>query len=148
MKAVLTRANTVASFAIRARVWQSWSHGVIVDSPTYAVDSTFKLNGVRRRPLHEALHGATATRFLHLPLDREAEARDFYLGQINTDYDLHCIVGFATGDRDWRDDTSWFCWELIAAAVERGSDYRFDNLSRVTPRDLIRAERVLIGLPA
>jgi len=146
MKAALTRANSVASFAIRGRVWQNWSHGLVIPSQGVAIDRTFKLNGVRRRPLEEVLHGATAIRHLDYHLDREAEAQDWLADQIGTKYDIHCIVGFAFGDeRDWRDDTSWFCWELVAAAIEKGSDYRFENLSRVTPRDLIRAERVLAG---
>lgn len=148
MRAALTRANTVASFAIRARVWQNWSHGLVIDSDGVAIDSTFKLAGVRRRPLSDALHGATAVQHLDLVLDREAEARDWLYAQLDKRYDFHAIVGFAIGDRDWRDDTSWFCWELVAGAIEQGSDYRFENLSRVTPRDLIRAERILKGLPA
>lgn len=149
MKAALTRANTVASFAIRARVWQRWSHGLVIDGEGVAIDSTFKLAGVRRRPLTEALHGATAIRILELPLDREAEARDWLHEQINKSYDIQAIVGFAIGDRrDWRDDSAWFCWELLAGQIEAGSTYRFDNTSRVTPRELLRAERVLKGLSA
>lgn len=149
MRAALTRANTLASFAIRARVWQPWSHGIDIDAPGVAIDSTFKLAGVRRRPLDEALHGATAIRFLEFHLDREAESRDWLYDQLGKGYDLHAILGFAIGDaRDWRNDSAWFCWELLAGRIEAGSDYRFDNRSRVTPRDLIRAERVLKGLPA
>lgn len=150
MKALLTRANTVASFAIRARVWQNWSHGLVIDAPGVAIDSTFKQAGVRRRPLAEALRGVSAIRPMEFLLDREAEARDWLYHQVErqADYDLHCIVGFAFGDRDWRDDSAWFCWELLAGQIEQGSDYRFDNLSRVTPRDLLRAERALKGLPA
>ena len=146
MKAALTRANTLASYAIRARVWQNWSHGLVIDSPDIAIDSTFKLAGVRRRPLSQALHGATAIQHLDFHLDRESEARDWLHAQIGTRYDLHSIVGFAFSDRDWRDDSAGFCWELVAGAIEHGSAYRFDHLSRVTPRDLIRAERVLAGL--
>jgi hypothetical protein len=148
MKAALTRANSLASFAIRARVWQPWSHGLVIPAPGVAIDSTFKLAGVRRRPLSQALHGATAILHLDFHLDREAEARDWLYDQLEKDYDLHCIVGFAIGDRDWRDDTSWFCWELLGGQIEQGSSYRFDDVSRITPRDLIRAERILKGLPA
>jgi uncharacterized protein YycO len=146
MKAALTRANSLASFAIRARVWQPWSHGLFIPAPGVAIDSTFKLAGVRRRPLDEALHGVTAIQHMDFQLDREAEARDWLHEQLGKRYDFHAIVGFAIGDeRDWRDDTSWFCWELLAGAIEHGSAYRFENVSRVTPRDLIRAERALAG---
>lgn len=150
MRAALTRANTVASFAIRARVWQNWSHGLVIPASGLAIDSTFKLNGVRDRPLAEALHGATAIRHLDFVLDRESEAMEWlwHMVEIKAEYDLHCIFGFATGDRDWRDDSSWFCWELVAAAIEKGSSYRFPDVSRVTPRELIQAERILKGLPA
>ena len=146
MKAALTRANTLASYAIRTRVWQPWSHGLVIDSSGVAIDSTFKLAGVRRRPLEDALRGATAIHHMDFWLDREAEAREWLYEQIGTRYDLHAIAGFAFSDRDWRDDSAWFCWELVAGAIEQGSDYRFDNLSRVTPRDLLRAELVLSGV--
>lgn len=146
MKALLTRSNALSSYAIRARVWQPWSHGLVIDSPAAIIDSTFKLNGVTRRPLDEAIKDASAVHSLEFRLDREAEARDWLYAQIGKRYDLHAIVGFAFGDSGWRDDQSWFCWELIAGAIEHGSDYRFKDVGRVTPRDLIRAERVLLGL--
>lgn len=146
MKAALTRSHGLASLAIRARVWQPWSHGLILDTATSIVDSTFKLGGVRRRPLLEAMAPATAVHYLDFKLDREAEARDFYYAQVGKEYDWRAGFGILTSSRDWRDDMAWFCWELIAAAIEKGSDYRFEDVSSVTPRELLRAERVLMGL--
>ena len=62
-----------------------------------------------------------------------------------TGYDWRAIWGFAGGSREWNDDFSWFCFELIAAQIELGSAYRFPNRNRVTGKDLIEASRVLRG---
>lgn len=146
MKAALTRSPGFASLAIRARLWQPWSHGLIIESASTIVDSTFKLGGVRRRSFRDAMTSASAVRYMDFKLDRETEARDFYHAQVGKGYDWRAGFGILTSSREWRDDVVWFCWELIAAAIEKGSAYRFDDVSVVTARDLLRAERVLMGL--
>jgi len=146
MKAALSRAHSFSSFAIRARVRQPWSHGLILDTEDTIVDSTFKLFEVRRRPFEEAIRGASGIMLLDFKLDCESAARDYYYAQVGKGYDWRACLGILTSSRDWRDDTTWFCWELLAAAIEKGSSYRFDDVSAVTPRDLLRAQRVLAGL--
>lgn len=48
------------------------------------------------------------------------EARDFYRylnDQVGKPYDKPAILGFVFG-RDWRQEDSWFCSELVARALE------------------------------
>lgn len=50
----------------------------------------------------------------------DQQAKDFYgflIEQIGKPYDKTAIIAFAL-DRDWREQDSWFCSELIAAALE------------------------------
>jgi hypothetical protein len=49
----------------------------------------------------------------------------FLVEQIGKPYDWRSIVGFATGDYDWRDPQAWFCMELAAAALEKALHIRF-----------------------
>lgn len=145
MNVILTRSNSLGSLAIQARLWERWSHGLVSITPVHCIDSTFKAGGVRRRTMVEALGPASSQLYLTIPLAREREARDWLESQIGTGYDWRAIWGFAGGSREWNDDYSWFCFELIAAAIELGSDYRFQNRNRVTGNDLIAASKTLQG---
>lgn len=145
MIAVLTRSHSLSSFAIRARLGERWSHALVPLSPVHCIDSTFKAGGVRKRLMTEAMAHASSRLYLHCPLDREIEAQDWLESQVGTGYDWRAIWGFAGGSREWNDDFSWFCFELIAAQIELGSAYRFPNRNRVTGKDLIEASRVLRG---
>lgn len=51
----------------------------------------------------------------------EKQEKDFLIfahDQLRKPYDTTAIWGFATG-RDWREEDSWFCSELAAAASEK-----------------------------
>jgi uncharacterized protein YycO len=143
--AVLTRSHSISSFAIRARLGERWSHALVPLSPVHCIDSTFQRGGVRRRLMTEAMAHASSRLYLHCPLDREIEAQEWLESQVGTGYDWRAIWGFAGGSREWSDDFSWFCFELIAAQIEIGSAYRFPNRNRVTGKDLTEASRVLRG---
>ena len=145
MIAVLTRSRSLSSLAIRARLGEPWSHALVPASPVRCIDATFKAGGVRSRPMVDAMAHASARMYLHLPLDREREAQDWLESQVGKGYDWRAIWGFAGGSREWNDDFAWFCFELVAGAVELGSAYRFPNRNRVTGKDLIEASRVLRG---
>lgn len=140
----VTRANSLASLAIRARLWEPWSHALVVEGD-WAIDSTFKLGGVRRRELTQATHGASAIDWALAPLPYEARAREWLYHQIGRDYDWRPILGWVGGGRDWRDPYAWFCFELVAGMIEAGSEYRFVDMERVTGVDLLRAAAALRG---
>lgn len=59
---------------------------------------------------------------------------DFLLAQEGKPYDKVAILGFV-GDRDWRDDSAWFCDELAAAATEKGSlcEVLYLPVNKLTP---------------
>lgn len=140
---VLTNRRAFTSYAIRARLWQRWSHAILTESPDLSVDSTFISGGVRVCDLGDRLSHAADFLVVPLALPRPREASAWLSWQIGKPYDWRACFGFLTGSRDWRDDTAWFCFELIAGYIEAGSDYRFPDLARVTARDLIEAARWL-----
>lgn len=73
--------------------------------------------GVRERPNpYEQVASVTYATVPALP-EQEATFYDFLTAQIGKPYDRTAIVAFAV-DRDWREDDSWFCSELQAAALE------------------------------
>jgi hypothetical protein len=48
---------------------------------------------------------------------REQNYYDFVESQIGKPYDQLAIAAFCAG-RDWRDESAWFCSELVAAGLE------------------------------
>lgn len=145
MNFTLTRAHTVSSALIRARLWDNWSHGLIHRGDTNIVDATFKHGGVRHRSLKDGLHGASEILPVHAPLEHEVAADQWLTDQLGKSYDWRAVCGWAGAGRTWHDEYAWFCFELIAAMIEQGSDYRFTNRNRVTGSDLIQAASVLRG---
>ena len=68
----------------------------------------------------------------------------FLKAQIGKPYDRTAIVSFALS-RNWREDDSWFCSELVAAAFESaGLPLKNPNwpFAKVTPADLLKSPLV------
>lgn len=141
----LTRSHSVSSLAIRARLRDVWSHGIVHVSDEKIIDSTFVHGGVRERHVLRALSGASSVLQVHAPLDSEHAAKEWLYAQIGKGYDWRAIWGWITLSREWHDEFAWFCFELIAGQIEAGSSYRFANRNRVTGADLIAAAAALRG---
>lgn len=123
------------SALIRAVTWSRWSHVSLVDGDT--VIEARALKGVVRTPLSEALCRAKAYSLVDLPCRDPAVVIAAAAGQIGKPYDYLAVLGLGLR-RDWQDDGSWFCSELIAWASDRAGQplFRADSLRRVTPEHL------------
>lgn len=67
--------------------------------------------------------------------ERKAVIIQFALAQVGKSYDLTALLGILA-HRDWREDDSWFCSELVAAAFEAGDEPLLNphaKLNRITP---------------
>lgn len=65
----------------------------------------------------------------------------FLRAQIGKPYDVEGIAGFIFG-RDWRDDSAWFCSELVASALEACGFFEYPLAAptyKVTPAALLLA---------
>lgn len=59
----------------------------------------------------------------------------FLLQQRGKPYDWKAIFGMPFS-RSWNDSSSWFCSELIAAAINQDTLLYNESVHRITPRDL------------
>lgn len=141
MQVLLVRAHTLGSLAIRARLWENWSHAAVISYPGWVIDSTFKAGGVRQRPIADVLKHASAYKVIHLPVPDEHAALEFLKDQVGKPYDWRAILGWATSDRDWADDSAWFCFELVAAAAKAGGLDKWKDLKRVSGWQLEQAAK-------
>jgi hypothetical protein len=106
--------------------------------------------GVEARP--PGYDRATLTRELIVDLETSpatAEAFEMFLAeQIGKPYDTTAVIGLGFG-RNWREPDSWFCSELIAAALE-ACGY-LPKLSapdnHISPRDLLLVLSGRVAIP-
>lgn len=72
----------------------------------------------------------------------------FLQAQVGKPYDRTALVGLAL-DRDWHQADSWFCSELMAAALEEcGYCPRLASLnSHISPRDLLLGLSFRVPIP-
>jgi hypothetical protein len=69
----------------------------------------------------------------------EAEFWQFLQEQNGKPYDWRAILSFGLGERDWREQDSWFCSELLCRALEVAGLLELPDdipVWRITPRDL------------
>lgn len=146
--------NDLISEAIRAWQKDGWATHVEAVLPDGSLLGAHE-DGVKIRPA--GYDKATMTRELFVELDgsgpgsvrrilraltiASAQEEAFYaflVGQVGKPYDNTAIAGLVLG-RDWREDDSWICSELMAAALEVCS--YFPKLSsavnHISPRDLL-----------
>ena len=95
--------------------------------------------GVQIRPQSYETWSSTKTVELLAPAVMENKFLDFLHDQLGKPYDKTAIIAFAVG-RNWREQDSWFCSELIAAALEACLWFPAplsDVTNHITPRDLL-----------
>ena len=141
MRVILVRAHSVGSLLIRARLWEHWSHAAILLQNGDVIDATFKAGGVRRRKLADVLKHSSAFKVIDLPVPDPVAAAKFMHAQIGKPYDWRAILGWITSDRDWSNDSAWFCFELVAGVAKAGGLHAWDDLKRVTGWQLEQAAK-------
>src|SRR6476660_9668360 len=104
--------NNIASWTLH---WfdHTWCSHVDAVMPEGGLLGAKYCGGVCIRPNE----GFTKTLMVELPTTQEI-CEDFYQfcrSQLGKPYDVLAITAFAFG-REWRDNSDWFCSELIAAA--------------------------------
>ncbi len=74
---------------------------------------------------------------LHVSATQEGKWVDFLLSQVGKPYDTDGILGFIFGsntDRNWRDESAWFCDELMLVSCEKaGCRPLYIDAFRITP---------------
>lgn len=136
MKGAHARVITVAGRGLSSRLieWRSdgWSHsasvlsdGTILDSRSDVVEYRGQCypTGVQRRP--RGYLEATEPKYIVIDIPctmAQLRRRDEWLiSQEGKPYDFVGIRDFVTGsfvDRNWREESAWFCTELMVASWE------------------------------
>lgn len=134
---IVTEKWNPISAAIRFST-RSWaSHAEFVDTDRGITVGARAIGGVKIRGCWED-HYTRVEQFTAAGIE---QAYMWATTQIGKPYDFSAVTGIAL-DRNWRNDSRWFCSELIAAAFEEVkapllSTRPSNALWRVTPRDLL-----------
>lgn len=136
MKVLLCTSNMPGAVLIRWLTGSQWSHCAIVsDDGVMAVEATWPR--VRMVPVEKIMRAHTKNLVIDIPCANPALAFDHAMDQVGKPYDLTALIGWLSG-RDWQEEDSWFCSELVAFAfAQAGSPlFRDGTMSRVTPQNL------------
>ena len=132
MKLIFCRANDPISWYVRLLTWSKWSHVGIVDGPN-VVEAYFPY--VRVSKLSDVIRAHSRVAFKDLFCKNNQAALNAAISQIGKPYDMKALFGLPF-NRNWQDDDSWYCSEIIAWAILQGGTTYFPDIHRVTPRDL------------
>ena len=133
MRVLIARNNRVGSLLIRAGTFSKWSHAAIYLDDGTVIDTTLS-TGVRALPFLDWLDHYPVWTVVNLPLPDEAAAELFALAQVGKPYDWTALFGLVL-QRNYQEDDSWFCSELVEAALVAGGRKRFrDSVSHITPQ--------------
>lgn len=121
--------------------WCSHVDAILPDNTLLGARSD---GGVQIRPPNYTKF--TRTQIVSIPID-DKPFLEFLHAQVGKPYDSTAIFAFAF-DRDWREDDSWFCSELQAAALEKvWFQHKLSTAAnRITPSDLLLALSVTLDL--
>lgn len=131
--------------------WATHAEAVLADGSLLGAHID---GGVQIRPA--GYDKATMTRELIVRLEVSANTAlpaetlfyDFLRAQVGKPYDVTAIAGLAF-DRNWREDDSWFCSELMAAALETCGYLPALSAANnhISPRDLLLVLSGRIAIP-
>lgn len=133
MRLLFLRRDTLACRLIRLATWSQWSHVAVVVGAD-VIEAT-AAHGVRVAPLYEVMSGATKHAFANVACG-DVRAQLFLREQLGRPYDWTAVLG-VFWHRDWQEDDSWFCSELVASAALRGGAVLVrKRQNRITPEDV------------
>ncbi|MGD1213089.1 MAG: hypothetical protein ABR973_17315 [Candidatus Acidiferrales bacterium] len=143
--------NDPVSASIRLGEYGFWASHVEAVMPDGTLLGAHYDGGVQARPKGYDAATVERERIVDLPCDDATEQKflAFLRDQLGKPYDLRAIVALVA-ERDWRQPDSWFCSELQAAALEACGwmPKLADNVSKITPRDLLLIVSARIPLAA
>ena len=133
MRVLISCNNKPGSWLIRIGTMSRWSHAAVYLEDGTVVDTTLA-TGVRAIPFLEWLDHYPVWTSINVPLPDESAAELFALSQVGKPYDWTALAGMVM-QRNWQEDDSWFCSELVEATLAAGGRKRFrDTASRITPQ--------------
>lgn len=135
VKLVFSDGGTIVSGLIKVVTWSDWSHVSILLPDNMIFDSTMLHGGVRLRTYDQLLKEEKRVLVREFPMLSQ-KTIDMALTQRDKPYDLTAILGLPFR-RNWEEDDSWFCSELVAWAAKAAGEPLVNKEGwRITPQDL------------
>lgn len=135
IRLLFSTTNNPLSAVIRSATWSRWSHVAVVDGSS--VIEAAAIYGVRRVSLMEAMNRSKDFAVVALPCADPAAVIAAISSQIGKPYDYTAILGIGV-HRDWQEDDSWFCSELVAWGFSTAGQplFRSECMRRITQQHL------------
>lgn len=134
MKILLCTSSLVGAAAIRAVTWGKYSHAAIIDGDE-VIEAVYPC--VRKAKLSDVIQNHTNYLVVDIACTNEGAAIAAARSQIGKPYDWTALFGLLL-HRDWQEDDSWFCSELVAWAFQQAGSplFRPEAMHRITPQHL------------
>lgn len=135
LSVIFRSTRTPFSVAIRGLTWSRWSHaGILVGDQVIHADA---FRGVVIDPLSKFLEHASQHEIVDFAVQDPDAAIKSALNELGKPYDYTAIFGFLV-HRDWQENDSWFCSELVAYALNKSGTlfFRPERRGRITPEHL------------
>ena len=134
LRVIFTRSHTPGSMVIRTMTWSSWAHcGIVTPEGTVIEARAFATVGERRVEDLQSHASKWTERLIEVP-DPDAGIA-WARTQIGKPYDYRGIAAFVGRNESWQDEDSWFCSELVEAAIAHAGRTRFLlQANRITPQ--------------
>ena len=142
---IFTRNHLPFSYAIRLVDMGTWSHAAAIDGDMI-IESAFSRGGVKEDTLENLKKRSTAWCIVRIPVKDRQKAIDAIRSQIGKPYDFTAIIGILIIDRNYQEDDSWFCIELIVYGLHKGGTDYFnpDMQAVITPKMLFSINHVYV----
>lgn len=139
VKAIFSRNKTVFSFGIRlfssihTPRLAKYSHCGLILPDNTITESTFK-TGVQNCTFEDFSTRATKLEIVTYVIPDADACYEYARQQISKPYDKTAVIGMPL-NRDWQQDTDWFCSELLLACLAKGGKTLSTSYHNMTPED-------------
>jgi uncharacterized protein YycO len=146
MKILFCTSDKVVARGIRTVTWSDWSHVGIIDGAE-VIEAVWPK--VRVAALADVLAAHPRWVVVDVPCPDEAAAIAAARAQIGKPYDAIGMLGLGV-NRDWQDDSRWWCSEHVAMVIKAGGlpVFRDGVMHRITPQHLWMLNYPVMVLPA
>ena len=129
--------NSLSARLIRFNTWSKFCHVGFYDRKSGSViDSRIDRKGVTEYSFEKLKKDYPRIELRTLP-QVPSEVLDIVRSQIGKPYDWTALLGLSF-HRDWQEDDSWFCSELVGwASQQTGQSIINKETWRVTPQDIL-----------
>lgn len=148
LRIIFSNSRLPFSWGVRLVTWSRWSHAGIILDDERVIESTFSHKGVKVHTLDSFKKRAREWMIIEIDCkDRQAIIQKAY-EQIDKPYDWTALIGILLHDRDWQEDDSWFCFELIAYCCAVGGTpiVKDKRIHRVTAPHILKYPHRVIDI--